>query len=200
MDTIKTRIEQLAKKHGPAMIALGRKLHQHPETALEEFQTQKTIAAKLKEAGCKVNTRIWKTAVVGLLQGKHKGKTVGIRSDMDALPVTEKTGYSFASRNKGKMHACGHDVHVSLVCGAAKILSELRHQMHGNVKFIYQPSEEMTPGGAKFLIRKGISAREIKAKPKTTAPAITHLLNLNMIAPSLKMLLFRSLRRPIHNV
>ncbi len=156
MHDMKTIIQQLAKKHGPAMIKLRRKLHQNPETALEEFQTQKTIAAKLREAGCKVDTRIWKTAVVGLLHGKHKGKTVGIRADMDALPVTEKTGYSFASKKKGKMHACGHDVHVSLVWGAAKILSELRHQMHGNVKFIYQPSEEMTPGGAKFLIRKGV--------------------------------------------
>ncbi len=138
------------------MIALRRKLHQHPETGLEEFQTQKTIAAKLKETGCQVNTRIWKTAVVGLLEGGHKGKTVGIRSDMDALPVTEKTGYSFASRNKGKMHACGHDVHMSIVWGAAKILSDLRHKMHGNIKFIYQPSEEITPGGAKFLIQKGV--------------------------------------------
>ncbi|MEE8417115.1 MAG: M20 family metallopeptidase [candidate division Zixibacteria bacterium] len=156
MDTIKAKIGHLTKKHAPGMIALRRKLHQHPETGLEEFQTQKTIAAKLKETGCKVNTRIWKTAVVGLLQGKHKGKTVGIRSDMDALPVTEKTGYSFASRNKGKMHACGHDVHMSIVWGAAKILSGLRHQLHGNIKFIYQPSEEITPGGAKFLIRKGV--------------------------------------------
>lgn len=156
MHDMKTTIQSLAKKHAPSMIALRRKLHQHPETGLEEFQTQKTIAAKLKEAGCKVNTKIWKTAVVGLLEGKLKGKTVGIRSDMDALPVTEKTGYSFASRNKGKMHACGHDVHMSIIWGAAKILSGLRHQLHGNIKFIYQPSEEITPGGAKFLIRKGV--------------------------------------------
>ncbi len=156
MKEIKTRIEHLAKKHTHAMIELRRKLHQYPETALEEFQTQKTIAAKLKEAGCKVNTKIWKTAVVGLLEGKHKGKTVGIRSDMDALPVTEKTGYSFASRNPGKMHACGHDAHMAILWGAAMILNELKGELKGSVKFIYQPTEEMSPGGAKYLIEKGV--------------------------------------------
>ena len=156
MDTIKAKIEHLARKHAPAMIKLRRKLHQHPETALEEFKTQKTIAAKLKEAGCKVNTKIWKTAVVGLLEGKHKGKTVGIRSDMDALPVTEKTDYSFASRNPGKMHACGHDAHMSIVWGAAMILNEIKGKLKGSVKFICQPTEEMSPGGAKFLIERGV--------------------------------------------
>lgn len=156
MDTIKAKIEHLAKKHTHAMIELRRKLHQYPETALEEFQTQKTIAAKLKEAGCKIDAKIWKTAVVGLLEGKHKGKTVGIRSDMDALPVSEKTGYSFASRNPGKMHACGHDAHMAILWGTAKILSEIKDELKGSVKFIYQPTEEMSPGGAKFLIEKGV--------------------------------------------
>jgi amidohydrolase len=156
MDKIKTRIEQLAKKHTQAMIKLRRQLHQYPETALEEYKTQKIIASKLKQVGCKTNTRIWKTAVVGLLQGKHKGRTIGVRSDMDALPITEKTGYKFASRNPGRMHACGHDAHMAIVWGTARILSELRHQMHGNVKFIYQPAEEAPPGGAKYLIEKGV--------------------------------------------
>ncbi len=156
MNEIKSKIESLAKKHGRAMIKLRRQLHQYPEIALEEFQTQKTIAAKLKEVGCKVNTKLWKTSVVGLLEGKGQGKTVGIRSDMDALPVTEQTGYSFCSKNKGKMHACGHDVHMSIVWGAAKILSELKSELPGKIKFIYQPSEEVTPGGAKFMIEKGV--------------------------------------------
>jgi amidohydrolase len=156
MNTIKTKIQHLAKKHTPAMIALRRQLHQYPETALEEFKTQKTIAAKLRQAGCRVNTRVWKTAVVGLLEGKHEGKTIAIRSDMDALPVTEKTDYKFASKNPGKMHACGHDNHMAILWGAAMILKEMKADLAGNVKFIYQPSEELTPGGAKFLIEKGV--------------------------------------------
>ena len=156
MNEIKSKIQKLAGRHSKAMIALRRQLHQYPEIGLEEFQTQKVIAARLKEAGCKVNTKVWKTAVVGLLEGKGRGKTVGIRSDMDALPVVEKTGYSFASKNPGRMHACGHDVHMAIVWGAAKILSELKGELPGKIKFIYQPSEELSPGGAKFLIEKGV--------------------------------------------
>jgi len=156
MNKIKSQIKQLAKKHAPGMVQLRRTLHQNPEIALREFQTQKIIALKLKDAGCAVNTRIWKTAVVGLLKGKGKGKTIAIRSDMDALPVTEKTGLKFASKNKGMMHACGHDNHMAIVWGAARILGELKNEFNGNVKFIYQPSEENPPGGAKFLIEKGV--------------------------------------------
>jgi len=156
MNNLTSKIQSLAKKHSKAMIELRRQLHTNPETALEEFQTQKTIAAKLKAAGCKVNTDVWKTAVVGLLEGKKSGRTVAIRADMDALPVTEKTGYPFASKNPGKMHACGHDNHMAITWGAAMILSELKSELPGNVKFIYQPSEELTPGGAKFLIEKGV--------------------------------------------
>lgn len=156
MSDIISKIRQLSIKHNRAMIKLRRQLHQYPEIGLEEFRTQKTIESKLEEVGCKVNTRIWETAVVGLLEGKRKGKTVGVRSDMDALPVSERTGYRFASKNTGKMHACGHDVHMSIVWGAARILSELTGELKGNVKFIYQPSEEAPPGGATFLIDKGV--------------------------------------------
>ncbi len=156
MPDIKSKILSLVKKHGPGMIALRRQIHQYPELGLEEFHTQKTIAAKLKETGCRVDAKIWKTAVIGLLKGKSNGKTIGIRADMDALPLTEKTGYPFASKNKGKMHACGHDNHMAIVWGAARILGELQSELGGNVKFIFQPSEEMTPGGAKFLIENGV--------------------------------------------
>ncbi len=147
------KILQLAKFHAAEMIRLRRQLHQYPETAMEEFQTQKTMAAMLKKAGCQVDTKIWKTAVVGVLNGKHKGKTIGIRSDMDALPVTEQTGYTFASKTMGRMHACGHDAHMSIVWGAAKILSELKDELNGSIKFVYQPSEEKHPGGAKAVNR-----------------------------------------------
>jgi amidohydrolase len=156
MNEIKTKIEQLAKKHTPAMIEMRRALHQNPEIAHEESETQKMIALKLKKAGSTVKTNIWENAVVGLLKGHGKGKTIGIRSDMDALPVTENTGYRFTSKNPGKMHACGHDAHMSIVWGVAKILSEIQSELKGNVKFIYQPSEEVPPGGSKFLIEKGV--------------------------------------------
>ena len=152
---IKKQIQALSQKHAAEMIALRRQLHQYPETALQEFQTQKVIAAKLKSVGCKVNAKLWKTSVVGLLSGKGKGRTVGIRSDMDALPITEQTGDPFASKNPGKMHACGHDVHMATIWGAAKILSELQNEFSGNVKFLFQPSEEVHPGGAKPMIEAG---------------------------------------------
>jgi amidohydrolase len=159
MSKLKSRILALSKRHTPAMIALRRKLHQHPETALQEFETQKIVTAALRAAGCKVNAKIWKTAVVGLLPGKRDGKVVGIRSDMDALPVTEITGLPFASRTPGRMHACGHDIHMAAVWGAAKILSALKSEISGSVKFIYQPSEEVHPGGAKPLIDAGVLRR-----------------------------------------
>jgi amidohydrolase len=156
MDDIKTKILKLSIKYAPEMIRLRRQLHQYPEISLDEHLTQKVIAANLKKAGLKVNTKIWKTAVIGLLNGRGKGKTVGIRSDMDALPVSEQTGYSFASKNPGKMHACGHDVHMATVWGAARILSDLKDEYSGSVKFIYQPSEEIHPGGARPLIEAGV--------------------------------------------
>jgi len=159
MPDLKSQILALSRKHAAEMIALRRQLHRFPETALQEFQTQKTISAKLRAIGCRVNAKIWKTAVVGIVDGKRGGKAVGIRSDMDALPVTERTGYSFASKNIGRMHACGHDVHMSAVWGAAKILSELKSELRGSVKFIYQPSEEVHPGGAKPLIERGVLKR-----------------------------------------
>jgi len=159
MDNIKDEILTLAKRLAPEMIKLRRELHRNPEIALQEFETQKILAAKLKEAGCKVNSRIWKTAVIGFLQGKRAGKTVAIRSDMDALPVTEQTGYSFASKNPGRMHACGHDIHMATVWGAAMILAQLKSRLDGNVKFIFQPSEEVHPGAAKPLIERGVMRR-----------------------------------------
>jgi amidohydrolase len=156
MKILKTKIERLAKKHTAAMIELRRTLHRNPEIAHQEFETQKMIALKLKVAKCAVDTDVWENAVVGLLKGHGKGKTIAIRSDMDALPVTEKTDYKFISKNEGRMHACGHDAHMSIVWGVAKILSEIQRDLKGNVKFIYQPSEELPPGGSKFLIEKGV--------------------------------------------
>ncbi len=150
------KIRGLSEQLVPRLVRLRRHLHQYPELALGEYKTAKTIAAELKRIGLNVTTGQYKTSVVGLLQGGYPGKTAAIRSDMDALPITEQTNLPFKSRYEGRMHACGHDVHAAIVVGAAAILCKLREHVRGNVKFIFQPSEEVPPGGAKFLIEAGV--------------------------------------------
>lgn len=153
------KIRRLSEQFAPRMVKLRRHLHQYPELALNEYKTAKTIAAELKRLGLSVTTGQYKTSVMGLLQGGYTGKTAAVRSDMDALPITEQTNLPFRSRYEGRMHACGHDVNMAAAVGAAAILSRLRDQISGNVKFIFQPSEEVHPGGAKFLIEAGVLER-----------------------------------------
>jgi len=158
------KIKKLSEKYTSNMINLRRHLHQIPETALMEFETKKSMTAQLKKLGLKVNTGLWRTSIMALLKGKKQGPCVAIRSDMDALPVTEQTGYFFKSKNTGFMHACGHDAHMAIVWGAAKILSEIKSELNGSVKFLYQPSEEEPPGGANPMIAAGALK-----KPKVSA-------------------------------
>ncbi len=129
-------------------------LHRHPERSRKEFETADRIEKWLREMGLSV-TRIGETAVVGTLEGAANGKTVALRADMDALPVTEQTGLPYASETKGVMHACGHDFHMTAVLGAAKLLSEKRESLQGNVQFIFQPDEE-EDGYAAILSRHNI--------------------------------------------
>lgn len=149
------KIKKLSEKYASNMINLRRHLHQTPENSLMEFETKKSMAAQLKKLGLKVNTNLWRTSIVALLEGKKSTPCVAIRSDMDALPIVEKTGYFFASKNKGCMHACGHDAHMAIVWGAAKILTEIKSELAGSVKFLYQPSEESEPGGSRPMIATG---------------------------------------------
>lgn len=149
------KIKQLSQKYASNMINLRRHLHQIPEIALLEFETKKSMAAQLKKLGLKVNMGLWRTSIVAWLPGPKRRPCVAIRSDMDALPVTEKTGYFFASKNKGAMHACGHDAHMAMAWGAARILCDIKSQLNGSVKFLYQPSEEESPGGAQPMIAAG---------------------------------------------
>ncbi|MCK4495906.1 MAG: amidohydrolase, partial [Candidatus Aminicenantes bacterium] len=114
------------------------------------------IAKELKKLGIDFKKGVAKTGVVGILNRGKKGKTMALRADMDALTILEQTNFTYKSKNKGIMHACGHDVHMTCVIGAAIILSELRHELNGNVKFIFQPSEEVPPGGAKPMIQAGV--------------------------------------------
>lgn len=149
------KVKQLSDKYSKQMINLRRHLHQMPETALLEFETKKSMATQLKKLGLEVDTGVWRTSIVALLEGNKKSPCVALRTDMDGLPVTEKSGVFYASKNKGFMHACGHDAHMAMVWGAAKILSQFKDGLPGSVKFIYQPAEEVSPGGAAPMIAAG---------------------------------------------
>jgi amidohydrolase len=152
-------INAISKKVFPKLVKLRREFHQYPELAFREFKTSKRVAGELRKLRIPIKTGVAKTGVVGLLTGKKKGKTVALRADMDALPIEEKTDLPFKSKSKGMMHACGHDVHTACLIGAATILSQLKSELVGNVKFVFQPSEEVLPGGAKPMIQAGVLER-----------------------------------------
>ncbi len=132
-----------------------RYLHQHPETANEEFETTRFLTERVKRMGLKVRRIDMPTGVLAELRGKRPGPTVAIRSDIDALPVHEETGLPFCSKTPGRMHACGHDMHMATVLGAAAILTRCVDQLAGTVRFIFQPAEERPPGGARPMIANG---------------------------------------------
>lgn len=136
------------------LIGIRREFHQHPELGLEEFWTSAKIAAMLQEMDIPYQHRVAGTGIVGMIRGKTPGRTVALRADMDGLPIHEQTGLDYASMNSGKMHACGHDAHIAILLGAAKVLNELRPQLAGNIKLLFQPAEESV-GGAKSMIAAG---------------------------------------------
>ncbi len=137
----------------PKMKDIRRTIHQNPELSFKEYETSKYIQSKLDELGIE-NRIIGETGVVGLI-GKGD-KCVGLRADIDALPIEEETGLDFASKNKGVMHACGHDMHTTMLLAAAEILKEKEDDLNGVVKLIFQPGEEKLPGGASILIEEGV--------------------------------------------
>jgi amidohydrolase len=153
------------------MIQMRRDFHRRPEPGFQEVETSKVVAKRLEEYGLEVTGGIAKTGVAGLLRGRRKGKTIIIRADMDALTVREQTGLEFASENEGVMHACGHDGHMSIALTTARILSQHRDELRGNVKFVFQPAEE-APGGAKPMIEEGVME-----SPKVDAAIGLHLWN-----------------------
>lgn len=139
------------------VIAIRRHLHENPEIGLSEFKTSDFIAEKLAEYGYEVTRGLAKTGVVATLKNGDSPRAVGIRADIDALPITEETGVEYASKNKGVMHACGHDGHTAMLLGAAKILAE-RKNFDGTIHLIFQPAEENF-GGAKIMIDEGLFDR-----------------------------------------
>ena len=151
-------ILSISRKSFSEIVKLRRKFHQCPELAFEEFNTGKIIANELEKLNIRVKDGVGKTGLVGILNGNVEGGVIALRADMDAFPIDEDSGVSFASKNPGKMHACGHDAHMAMLIGAAKILSELKNEVNGTVKFLFQPSEEKNPGGAPLMIKDGVLA------------------------------------------
>ncbi len=148
-------IKDTAKKFAPRLIEIRRHLHAHPELSGQEHQTSAYIAGVLSSCGLNVKEAVGKTGVIGELLGSGSDRrTLAIRTDMDALPIQEQRPLDFASATPGVMHACGHDVHATLGMGAAMVLSQLSDSLPGNVRFLFQPAEEIAQG-AKWMVEDG---------------------------------------------
>ena len=149
-------IKDLAHKYADEFISIRRHLHANPELSYKEFETSKFVQAKLASFGIPYEIKAT-TGVVGIIYGKNPGsRIIALRADMDALPIEEENDVAYRSLNPGIMHACGHDVHTSILLGASKILHELKDQWEGTIKLIFQPGEERNPGGASYLIKEGV--------------------------------------------
>jgi amidohydrolase len=163
-----SEIDSATAKVMPQVIEWRRHIHQNPELSNREFKTSKFVEEHLRQFGLEVRTGIAKTGVIGILKGAQPGPTIGLRADMDALPVTERNSLPFASKETaeyngqkvGVMHACGHDTHVAMLLGAAVVLSGMKDQIKGTVVFIFQPAEEGAPageeGGAALMVKEGV--------------------------------------------
>ena len=167
-DALKNKVNQSADKIESKVIAWRRDFHEHPELGNNEFRTSGIIAKHLQSLGIEVKTGVAKTGVVGILRGGKPGPVIALRADMDGLPVIERTPVPFASKVKtqyngqevGVMHACGHDTHIAILMGVAEILSSMKNELAGTVKFIFQPAEEGAPlgeeGGAELMVKEGV--------------------------------------------
>ncbi|MGG1619284.1 M20 family metallopeptidase [Paenibacillus sp. NRS-1782] len=151
------------------LMAWRRDFHRHPETGYEEVRTSGIVAEHLRELGLEVITNVGKTGVVGLLRGKSPGPTIGLRADMDALPIQDEKTVPYRSQIPGKAHLCGHDAHTAILMGAAQLLTKLERPERGNIKFVFQPAEEGL-AGAKAMIDDGVLEN-----PKVDAMAGLHM-------------------------
>ncbi|MAL18161.1 MAG: N-acyl-L-amino acid amidohydrolase [Balneola sp.] len=165
---LKKIIDERADEIEQQVIEWRRHFHENPELSNREFETAEYIADYLNELGLEVETGVAKTGVVALLKGGKPGPVIGLRADIDALPVTERTDVPFKSvatgmyngNEVGVMHACGHDTHIAMLMGVAKILTEMKSEIKGTIKFIFQPAEEGAPlgeeGGAELMVKEGV--------------------------------------------
>ncbi len=155
-DILRQRISQYSRLYHSEVVAVRRHIHAHPELAFEEHHTADFIASKLTQYGIPFERNVAKTGIVGFIEGKKKDKVIALRADMDALPILELNDVAYKSKNKGVMHACGHDAHSAMLLLAARILNDIREDLNGSIKLIFQPSEEALPGGAKAMIEAGV--------------------------------------------
>jgi amidohydrolase len=150
-------IKALSQKYFTRVLEIRRHLHQYPELSFQEFETSKYIQQQLSSANIPFTTGYVKTGIVAIIHGKHPNKkTLLLRADMDALPIEEKNSVAYKSSNAGVMHACGHDVHTAIGLGAAFVLNDLKNEFEGTVKIMFQPGEEVLPGGASLMIQAGV--------------------------------------------
>ncbi|MEI7895489.1 MAG: M20 family metallopeptidase [bacterium] len=157
MAHLKQEIESLSRSCFEEVVAIRRHFHQNPELSCEEFRTAEFICSKLDEYGIPYKSGVAETGIVGLIEGRNPASCcIALRADMDALPIREENDVEYKSAAPGKMHACGHDVHMACLLGAAKILNAVKDQFEGTVKLIFQPSEETYPGGAIRMIGEGV--------------------------------------------
>ena len=153
--SLKNEIKRIASEIRDDILVKRRYLHQHPELSFREFNTSAFIKKSLDELGVPW-IPVADTGVIATLQGNKNGRTVALRADMDALPIREGTGLAFKSVNPGVMHACGHDLHVASLLGVAHILKRLEKKINGTIKLIFQPAEEILPGGAIKILQEGV--------------------------------------------
>lgn len=149
-------IRNLTKEQFNQIVDLRRYLHQHPELSFKEANTAKRIAQELDNIGIPYFSGIGKTGIIAIINGELKGPTIGIRAELDALPIHEQTELEYSSTNSGAMHACGHDVHMANLINAGKILWKLRKKIKGKILLIFQPGEELLPGGALSIINSDV--------------------------------------------
>jgi amidohydrolase len=153
---LKSQLEKAIQDIIPLVTDWRRSLHRHPEVSFGEVKTSQFIYDTLESFGDIELERPTRTSVVGRIIGKKPGKTLAIRADIDALPIDEKNTFEFKSENPGVMHACGHDGHTAMLLGTAKILSQFREELQGEVRLIFQHAEELVPGGAEELVNAGV--------------------------------------------
>lgn len=147
-------VDEISANFGEKMVSLRRDIHREPELGFDTEKTAEKILAALDGLPLEIETGVARNGIVATLKGSKDGPTIGLRADMDALPIHEETGLGFASGTDGKMHACGHDAHASMLVGAAHMLSSVRDELSGTVRFFFQPAEE-GGGGGKVMVEEG---------------------------------------------
>ena len=159
-DFIKKEVERISDLIFDDVVGYRKWIHQHPELSFQEEKTSKYICSILKNNNIKFSNNIGGYGVVATIEGNNpKSRVIGFRADMDALPIKEENQVEYKSKNDGIMHACGHDVHSSILLGTAIVINKLKINLKGTIKFLFQPAEEKLPGGASLMIKEGVLER-----------------------------------------